>query len=130
LASQELARESVPSNQNIAPQNGAGRNSRPHLAAEYVAATNSTEQSIANIWEELLGIRPIGIHDEFLRLGGNSLLAIRVAAELRETFQIEFPLEVLLKSATVAEIALFVEEALVTMIEGMDEAEVSRMENS
>jgi len=121
---------SVDYEQSVASPNGENGNSRPHLGAEYVAPANSTEQRIAKVWEELLGVHPIGVHDEFLRLGGNSLLAIRVAAELREAFQIEFPLEALLKSSTVAEIALFVEDTLVTMIEGMDEAEVSRMENS
>jgi acyl transferase domain-containing protein/acyl carrier protein len=115
---------------SVAPQNGNSGNSRPHLGAEYVAPANSTEQRIAKIWEELLGIHPIGIHDEFLRLGGNSLLAIRVAAELREAFQVDFPLEALLRSPTVADIALFVEDALLTMIEGMDEAELSRTENT
>ena len=106
----------------------ASASTRPSLAVEYVAPTNSTEQKIVEIWEGLLGTHPIGIHDEFLRLGGNSLLAIRVAAELRESFQIDFPLEALLKSATVAEIALFVEDTLLTMIEGMNEAP-SKMEN-
>jgi phthiocerol/phenolphthiocerol synthesis type-I polyketide synthase E len=124
------AREIGSYDQSVASQNGDSGNSRPHLGAEYVAPTNSTEQRIAKIWEELLGIHPIGIHDEFLRLGGNSLLGIRVAAELREAFQIDFPLEALFKSSTVAEIALLVEDALLTMIEGMDEAEVSRMENT
>jgi len=123
-------REIVSYEQSVAPQNDAGGNSRPFLGAEYVAPTNSTEQRIAKIWEELLGIHPIGIHDEFLRLGGNSLLGIRVAAELREAFQIDFPLEALFKSSTVAEIALLVEDALLTMIEGMDEGAVSRMENT
>jgi phthiocerol/phenolphthiocerol synthesis type-I polyketide synthase E len=122
--------ETVSFNGAITAQNGDGGNSRPHLGAEYVAPANSTEQRIAKIWEELLGVHPIGIHDEFLRLGGNSLLAIRVAAELRQAFEIDFPLEALLRSSTVAEIALFVEDALLTMIEGMDEAEVSRMENA
>ncbi|HEY4903685.1 MAG TPA: beta-ketoacyl synthase N-terminal-like domain-containing protein [Candidatus Sulfotelmatobacter sp.] len=124
------AREIVSYDQSFASRNSGNGNSRPHLGAEYVAPANSTEQKIAKIWEELLGIHPIGIHDEFLRLGGNSLLAIRVAAELREAFQIDFPLAALLKSPTVADIALFVEDALLTMIEGMDEAEVSRMENT
>jgi phthiocerol/phenolphthiocerol synthesis type-I polyketide synthase E len=124
------AREIVSYDQSVASQNGDSGNSRPHLGAEYFAPTNSTEQRIAHIWEELLGIHPIGIHDEFLRLGGNSLLGIRVAAELREAFQIDFPLEALFKSSTVAEIALLVEDALLTMIEGMDEAAVSRMENT
>jgi phthiocerol/phenolphthiocerol synthesis type-I polyketide synthase E len=124
------AREIVSYDQSVASQNGDNGNARPHLGVEYVAPTNSTEQRIAKIWEELLGIHPIGIHDEFLRLGGNSLLAIRVAAELHEAFQVVFPLQALLKSSTVAEIGLFVEDALLTMIEGMDEAEVSRMENT
>jgi phthiocerol/phenolphthiocerol synthesis type-I polyketide synthase E len=122
--------ENIFYDQSVIPQNGNNGNSRAHLSAEYVAPANSTEQRITKIWEELLGVRPVGIHDEFLRLGGNSLLAIRVAAELREAFQIDFPLEALLRSSTVAEIAMFVEDTLLTMIEGMDEAEVSRMENS
>ncbi|HLJ86025.1 MAG TPA: beta-ketoacyl synthase N-terminal-like domain-containing protein [Candidatus Angelobacter sp.] len=106
---------------------GVSEISRAHLGIDYVAPSNSTEQKVAEIWEELLGVHPVGIHDEFLRLGGNSLLAIRVAAELRESFQIEFPLEALLSSPTVVEIASFVEEALLTMIEGMDESELSEM---
>jgi tyrocidine synthetase-3 len=72
-----------------------------------------------------LGIHPVGIHDNFLRLGGNSLLAIRVAAELREAFQIELTVQTMMTTFTAAELALVVEEALVTMIEGMDETEVS-----
>lgn len=123
-------REMVSHDQTITSQNGDEGNSRRQLGVEYVAPTNSTEQRIAKIWEELLGIHPVGIHDEFLRLGGNSLLAIRVASELREAFQIDFPLEALLRSSTVAEIALFVEDALLSMIEGMDAAEVSQMENT
>jgi phthiocerol/phenolphthiocerol synthesis type-I polyketide synthase E len=124
------SREGLSYDQSVAAQNGRNGNSRPHLAAEYVAPSNSTEQRIAKIWEDLLGVHPIGIHDEFLRLGGNSLLAIRVAAELRGAFQIDFPLGDLLRSSTVAEIAIFVEDALLTMIEDMDEAEVSQMENT
>ncbi|HEY2116653.1 MAG TPA: phosphopantetheine-binding protein, partial [Candidatus Angelobacter sp.] len=119
--------ERVASSQDIQPEGYGVESSRPHLGAEYVAPRNFTEQKIAEIWEELLGVHPIGIHDGFLRLGGNSLLAIRVAAELREAFQIEFSLEVLLKSATVSEIAHFVDDALLTLVENMDDAEVSEM---
>jgi len=117
------------STHGIQPEGNGVENSRSYLGVEFVAPGNSTEQKIAEIWEELLGVHPIGIHDEFLRLGGNSLLAIKVAAELREAFQIEFPLVALLNSPTVADIALFVEDALLTMIENMDESELSgRME--
>jgi acyl carrier protein len=105
--------------------NGAGKHSRPDLGTPYVEPTNSVEQKVVEIWENLLGIHPVGIHDNFLRLGGNSLLAIRVAAELREAFQIELTVQAMMTTFTAAELALVVEEALVTMIEGMDETEVS-----
>ena len=129
-AAASFTQEMVSSKRDVKPEDNGVENSRSHLGAEFVAPVNSTEQKIAEIWEELLGIHPIGIHDEFLRLGGNSLLAIKVAAELRESFQIEFPLEALLRSSTVSEIGLFVEEALLTMIENMDESELSGMETN
>jgi phthiocerol/phenolphthiocerol synthesis type-I polyketide synthase E len=123
-----VSSEIIASNQGTQPEGSGGENSRSYLGTEYAPPSNFTEQKIAEIWQELLGVRPIGIHDEFLRLGGNSLLAIRVAAELRAAFQIEFPLEALLKSPTVSDIALFVEDALLTMIENMDESALSGME--
>ena len=76
--------------------NGAGKHSRPDLGTPYVEPTNSVEQKVVEIWENLLGIHPVGIHDNFLRLGGNSLLAIRVAAELREAFQIELTVQAMM----------------------------------
>jgi len=129
-AAMSFAQEIVSSKQDISPEDNGVENSRSHLGAEFVAPVNSTEQKIAEIWEELLGIHPIGIHDEFLRLGGNSLLAIKVAAELREAFQIDFPLVALLRSSTVSEIGVLVEDALLTMIENMDESELSGMETN
>ena len=125
-----FAQEIASSNHGIQPEDDGVENSRAHLGAEFVAPRNSTEQKIAEIWEELLGIHPIGIHDEFLRLGGNSLLAIKVAAELREAFQIEFPLAALFQASSVSEIALVVEDALLTMIENMDDSELSGMETN
>lgn len=45
---------------------------------------SAVEREVAEIWSHLLGIRPVGIHDDFFELGGDSLLAIRVAADVRE----------------------------------------------
>jgi phthiocerol/phenolphthiocerol synthesis type-I polyketide synthase E len=105
--------------------NGNGIHSRPDLGIDYAASTNEVEQKIVSIWERLLGTGPIGINDSFLRLGGNSLLAIRVAAELRAAFQIEFPIQALMTASTPAELALVIQDALITMIEGMNETEIS-----
>jgi phthiocerol/phenolphthiocerol synthesis type-I polyketide synthase E len=107
------------------PVEGNGLYSRPDLGVEYAAATNEVEQKIISIWEKLLGTGPIGLYDNFLRLGGNSLLAIRVAAELQSAFQVEFPIQALMTASTPAELALVIEDALITMIEGMNETEIS-----
>jgi acyl carrier protein len=107
------------------PVEGNGLYSRPDLGVDYAAATNEVEQKIISIWEKLLGTGPIGLYDNFLRLGGNSLLAIRVAAELQSAFQVEFPIQALMTASTPAELALVIEDALITMIEGMNETEIS-----
>jgi non-ribosomal peptide synthase protein (TIGR01720 family) len=54
--------------------------SRPNLDNAYVAPRNEVEQTIANIWQELLGIKQVGIHDSFFELGGDSVLGIQVSA--------------------------------------------------
>ncbi|SDH29174.1 non-ribosomal peptide synthetase [Chitinophaga filiformis] len=46
-----------------------------HTAGNYVPPRNETETLLAGIWEEVLGIRPIGIADNFFELGGHSLKA-------------------------------------------------------
>ncbi|MEH2238956.1 MAG: beta-ketoacyl synthase N-terminal-like domain-containing protein [Nostoc sp.] len=57
---------------------------RPSLINPYVAPRNETEQTLADIWQELLGIEAIGIHDNFFELGGDSLLILQVRSKLRE----------------------------------------------
>ncbi|MHC5613933.1 MAG: type I polyketide synthase [Nostoc sp.] len=57
---------------------------RPSLINPYVAPRNETEQTLADIWQDLLGIGAIGIHDNFFELGGDSLLIVQVRSQLRE----------------------------------------------
>lgn len=54
---------------------------------------------------------PIGIQDNFLDLGGNSLLAIRITALEQEVFRIELPLRTLFDLRTIAELTVFISEA-------------------
>lgn len=82
---------------------------RPNLANEYIAPQTEIEKAVAQIWQELLGIDRIGIHDSFFELGGHSLLAIQAISRLRSTFQVELPMRSLLFEApTVAGIAALV----------------------
>jgi acyl carrier protein len=85
--------------------------SRPMLDQPYTPARNVLEATLAAIWEQVLGMEPIGIFDNFLDLGGNSLLAMRIIARLQELLRIETPLRKLFDLPTVAELAAFISEA-------------------
>jgi len=59
---------------------------------EYEVPSGETEEQLAAIWANLLGMERIGRHDNFFELGGHSLLAVQVILRARETFDVEVPL--------------------------------------
>ncbi|MFL9907680.1 non-ribosomal peptide synthetase [Paraburkholderia sp. RL17-337-BIB-A] len=63
------------------------------------------EQGIAKIWQTLLRITGIGRDDSFFRLGGNSILAVRMQGQLRDALAIEFPMAAFYRSPTIATLA-------------------------
>jgi acyl transferase domain-containing protein/acyl carrier protein len=75
---------------------------RPAVSAEYVEPTNDLERAIGDIWQALLGIERVGIHDDFFELGGHSLLATQLASRLRQAFDVELTLADLFAAPTVA----------------------------
>jgi acyl transferase domain-containing protein len=85
--------------------NGSGTYSRPQLQNRYVAPRNAVEEIIAGIWQDMLGIAQVGVHDNFFALGGHSLLMTQIGARLRETFQFDLPLRSLFEATSVAELA-------------------------
>jgi len=56
---------------------------RPDLESVYVAPRNDVEKKIIQIWQDMLMLEKVGIHDNFFDLGGHSLLAIRVISRIR-----------------------------------------------
>jgi amino acid adenylation domain-containing protein/non-ribosomal peptide synthase protein (TIGR01720 family) len=58
--------------------------SRPELAAGYVAPRTPVEQTLAAIWEQLLGVKQVGVQDNFFELGGDSILSIQVIAKANQ----------------------------------------------
>ena len=74
--------------------------------ADFVAPRTPTEEHLAAIWAELLGLKQVGVTENFFALGGNSLLAVRVLWRVQEAFHIELPLSALFEAPTIAEIAL------------------------
>ena len=82
-----------------------GRHPRPSLSTPYEEAGSETEQVLVAIWESLLGIEPVGVQDDFLELGGDSLLATQVTARIRSELDIELPIGALFDEPTVAGLA-------------------------
>lgn len=76
-------------------ETGAGQTNRlhprPNLPTQYLAPRNLTEQTLTNIWQNLLGIDKIGIHDDFLALGGDSLKAITVISRIHQQLDVNIP---------------------------------------
>ena len=102
--------------------------SRPDMPNAYVAPSTEAEQKIASIWQDLLGIGLVGIHDHFLDLGGHSLIATRVISRMREAFKVELSIRTLFEAQTVAELAAIVTDkqlqsddvaAIITDLESM-----------
>src|SRR5207248_764034 len=75
---------------------------RPALSVDYVEPTNDLEKTIAEVWQELLGLERIGIHDDFYELGGHSLLATQIVSRLRDRSVPELSLKDFLEAATIA----------------------------
>jgi amino acid adenylation domain-containing protein len=114
----------IPSSFMILPEiplNPAGKVDRgalPAPEAQAAAATDlagprtAAEEIVAAIWTELLGVRQVGVHEDFFGLGGHSLLATRLIARVRNATGIELPLRTVFESPTVEAIAATVEQRL------------------
>jgi amino acid adenylation domain-containing protein len=78
---------------------------RPELAAAHVAPLNELERAIAGVFQEVLGVEKVGIHDNFFDLGGHSLLLAQAHARLREVVGRELSLIALYQYPTVSALA-------------------------
>ena len=78
---------------------------RPNLFNPYEPPRDETEGKVAALWQEVLGVEPVGIHDNFFQLGGHSLLATQILSRVREMFGVDFPLQRLFAFPTAAELA-------------------------
>jgi amino acid adenylation domain-containing protein len=79
--------------------------SKQDTQATFVPPCNDLERSLTQIWEEVLGIQPIGVKDNFFDLGGHSLTAISLFAQIENKFAKKLPLATLLQSGTVEALA-------------------------
>jgi amino acid adenylation domain-containing protein len=79
--------------------------SRPELDTVWTAPRGATEEALARIWGELLGIEGIGAGDSLFELGGHSLLAAQIVTRVREELGVDLPLRDVFEHPTVAALA-------------------------
>jgi acyl transferase domain-containing protein/thioesterase domain-containing protein/acyl carrier protein len=94
-------------------ESGAGPGfARPELDSAYVAPRNDIERALAGFWQDLLGVKEVGVEDDFFALGGHSLIAVRLFAMIRRAFGVDFPISVLFEAPTIAACARLIEERI------------------
>ncbi len=82
--------------------------SRPDLQGPFVSLRNPMEGNLCGIWAEVLDLDEVGINDDFLELGGNSLLAGLIVSRVIQTYQADLEIRTLLDASTVARMAVAV----------------------
>jgi thioesterase domain-containing protein/acyl carrier protein len=85
------------------------------VAESYVAPSSPLEVQLAFIWEKVLEVQRVGIKDDFLELGGSSLLAIALVSEIEQTLKQKMPLNALSNLTTVEQMARCFAEGLPTI---------------
>src|SRR5438132_14039288 len=75
----------------------------------YVAPRTELETMLCGLWEQLLQVARVGIHDNFFALGGHSLLATQLVSRIHNTLGLEIPLVAAFRSPTVAGFAVEIE---------------------
>jgi thioesterase domain-containing protein/acyl carrier protein len=93
-SSGKIARNLLP-----APDFAAGRD-------DFVAPRNPTEERLALIFTDVLGVQNVGVHDNFFDLGGHSLLAMRLVSRIRDVFERELSVRDLFTHPTCAALAV------------------------
>lgn len=93
--------------------------SRPALSTPYEEPANEMEKTIAQIWQDILGLDKVGRNDTFTELGGNSLLAIQTIANIVDVLEVELSAQVFYDNPTVKGLA----EAVVSSIMNLDDIE-------
>jgi acyl carrier protein len=86
-------------------------------AREFVAPRTETEQQLAGMWRELLGVEQVGVHDDFFELGGHSLLTIRLVSEIDRALGVRIPVREILEQSTIEALAEYVDRAAGSRIE-------------
>jgi len=91
------------------------------------APRDETESRICAIWQDALGTDEIGVHDSFADLGGHSLIAIRIVAQLRQAFDLELPMRALFDAPTIAELSARIKREMLAEIAALTDEQAAQL---
>ena len=84
---------------------------KPGQDHEYISPRDAWEEQLEGIWSRVLNITPIGIDDNFFKLGGHSLKAALITARIHRLFHVELPLMVFFNNPTIRQSAAYIKKA-------------------
>jgi amino acid adenylation domain-containing protein len=111
-------------NRRALPAPGSGR---PELEEHYALPGSPTEEVLAGIWRDVLGLTQVGVNDNFFELGGHSLRMTQVISRVRDAFQVEVPIRRFFEAPTIAELGLAIEELLIEEITSLSDEEARQV---
>lgn len=71
----------------------------------YAKPYSAIEEILAGIWQAVLRVEQVGVHDNFFQLGGHSLLATQAVSRIRAALQVDLPITSLFETPTIAGMA-------------------------
>ena len=77
---------------------------------EYVPPRSDTERKLKDIWQDVIGIDSVGVHDDYFLLCGSSMVAAIMFARIQKVFQVKLPMSSLVAARTVALLARRIDE--------------------
>ena len=90
--------------------------SQLNMETPFGAPEGDIEELLASIWKEVLRLKQVSVHDNFITLGGHSLAAIRVTARINEEIEMKFPLSKIFELPTIVEYSNYIEETLTKLL--------------
>lgn len=100
------------------PSGAAVLHLRPLLSSDFLAPRGEIEEQIAGIWQQKMGVGPLGVHDDFFELNGHSLMAVQIMHEISRQFQVAPPVGLIYERSTIEKLAEYVAQQLVAQNNG------------
>lgn len=108
----------------------APEQARQALEGDLLVPKTFVEVELVKIWKDTLGIEEIGTRDSYFDLGGHSLSAVQVTMQIRQTFDVDFPMRMVFQAPTLPELAASVEDLLLKQADDSElDALLAEIEN-